>query len=266
MCFRRADEVAEAAARHDASQVFAGVRGMCRSLGSLPKRPAAHRKNGTAAHLADMAWHFEIVLNIDRPVNEAVVQSALDLVVPVLDVDWSHPSWEQVRDAIGRLKRRKAPGPDGVPAELYQVKGLAEEVSSFLTPHVQRWWHGDLTSLPGDWKDSHMVALYKGAGDRTQLDNWRGICLLQLLSKVVSLLVNDALRKVSEVILDESQMGFRPMRGCPETTFVARRVLEEFRVTRPSKEMLPMMKECMPCSLIFVRHLTVLRGRRFGGF
>ena len=27
-----------------------------------------------------------------------------------------------------------------------------------------------------------------------------------------------------------------------------------------------MMKECMPCSLIFVRHLTVLRGRRFGGF
>ena len=52
------------------------------------------------------------------------------------------------------------------------------------------------------------------------------------------------------MILDESQMGFRPMRGCPDTTFVARWVLEEFRVTRPSKEMLPMMKECMPCSLI----------------
>ena len=39
VCFRRADEVVEAAARHDASQVFAGVRGMCRSLGSLPKGP-----------------------------------------------------------------------------------------------------------------------------------------------------------------------------------------------------------------------------------
>ena len=86
-----ADEVVEAAARHDASQVFAGVRGMCRSLGSLPKGPAAHRKKGSAAHLADMARHFEIVLNIDRPVNEAAVQRALDLVVPVLDVDWSHP-------------------------------------------------------------------------------------------------------------------------------------------------------------------------------
>ena len=109
-----ADEVAEAASRHDASQVFAGVRGMCRSLGSLPKGPAAHRKKGTAAHLADMSRHFEAVLNIDRPVNEAAVQRALDLVVPAPDVDWSQ---EQVRGAIGRLKRRKTPGPDGVPPE-----------------------------------------------------------------------------------------------------------------------------------------------------
>ena len=119
-----------------------------------------------------------------------------------------------------RLKRRKAPGPDGVLAELCQVEGLAEEVASLLTAHVQA-----MVARRFD-------ALYKGAGDRTQLDNWRGMCLLQLLSKVVSLLVNDALRKVSEVILDESQMGFRPMRGCPDTTFVARRVLEEFRVTQ----------------------------------
>ena len=80
-----------------------------------------------------------------------------------------------------------------------------------------------------------MVALYKGAGDRAQLDNWRGICLLQLLSKVVALLVNDALQKVSEVILDESQMGFRPTRRCPDATFVARRVLEEFPATRPPR-------------------------------
>ena len=53
-----------------------------------------------------------------------------------------------------------------------------------------------------------------------------------LLSKVVELLVNGALRKVSEVILDESQMGFRSMRGCPDAIFFARRVLEEFRVTQ----------------------------------
>ena len=106
-----------------------------------------------------------------------------------------------------------------------------EGVASWLTLYVQRWWQGDLTSLPGDWKDSHMVARCKGAGDRAQLDNWRGICLLQLLSKVVALLVNDALQKV--VILDESQMGFRPTRGCPDAAFVARRVLQEFRVTWP---------------------------------
>ena len=42
----RADEVAEAAARHDASQVFAGVRGMCRSLRSLPKGPVGTSQEG----------------------------------------------------------------------------------------------------------------------------------------------------------------------------------------------------------------------------
>ena len=37
------------------------------------------------------------------------------------------PSREQVRDATGRLKRRKVPGPDGVSAKLFPVEGLAEE-------------------------------------------------------------------------------------------------------------------------------------------
>ena len=75
-------------------------------------------QEGYRGTLGGHGRHFEIVLNIDRPVNEAAVQRALDLVVPVLDVDWSPSSREQVLDAAGRLKRRKAPGRDGVPAEL----------------------------------------------------------------------------------------------------------------------------------------------------
>ncbi|CAK0894774.1 unnamed protein product [Prorocentrum cordatum] len=77
-----------------------------------------------------------------------------------------------------------------------------------------------------------MVALYKGAGDISDLDNWRGICLLQILSKVAAKLVSDVFRCLGECVLDEGQMGFRPLRGCMDAVFVLRRVFEEVRATR----------------------------------
>ena len=78
------------------------------------------------------------------------------------------------------------------------------------------------------------MPLYKGSGATSDLDNWRGICLLQFLSKVVATLVNNVLSKASEAVLDEGQCGFRRFRGCPDATFTLRRLFEEVRATKPA--------------------------------
>ena len=110
--------------------------------------------------------------------------------------------------AIKRLKNCSAPGPDGVPAELYKHSSVRRVVAESLHPHVCAWWSGLLQSRPDKWHDSYMVALYKHRGDIADLGNWRGICLLPVLSKVMATLVNDSLRSLAENVLAESQVGF----------------------------------------------------------
>eukprot|EP00973_Karenia_brevis_P045986 6369706-Karenia_brevis.AAC.1 len=178
---------------------------MSRQLGCLPKSPEAHHRHGFAAHMKEMASHFEKVLNVERTINWNVISDVLDMIVPPANLSWDPPDYQRVLGAIFKLKKRKAPGPDGVPAELYQVSGVAEELARILCPHVRDWWCGCFQHRPSAWKDSHMVALYKGKGDLANLDNWRGVCLLQLLSKVVAILVNDSLRNLAEHVLDEAQ-------------------------------------------------------------
>ena len=91
-----------------------------------------------------MADHFEKVLSIARPIRWEAVDAVLSLVRPVAGIDWSAPGHDDVFAAIRKLKNRKAPGPDGVPAELLKVPGVDAELARILTPHVQKWWHGQL--------------------------------------------------------------------------------------------------------------------------
>eukprot|EP00959_Pyramimonas_sp_CCMP1952_P226922 4744400-Pyramimonas_sp.AAC.1 len=105
-----------------------------------------------------MASHFEQVLNIQRPLRSEAVEAGLALLQPLDQgrVDFSAPGYDRVLKAIKQLKGRKAAGPDGVPAELYKQPGVVEEAARILTPWVRRWWTGDLTGRPEDWRDSHM--------------------------------------------------------------------------------------------------------------
>ncbi len=247
----RAEEVAEAAATRDISRMFAGTRNLCRALGSLPKMTCPHKPLGKLSQLDSFREHFKTVLNIERPVDHALVQAHSQHVTAVEGVVWTAPTQEDISAAISRLKTRKAPGPDGLPAEVLRI--VADPLSEWLFSHVQRWWSGDLSGWPSDWHSSHMVALYKGKGPKGVLDNWRGICLLPLLSKAVAMLINDRLRELGEIVLDESQVGFRPSRGCPGATFVLRRMFDEFRSTMPSPDAPPHAPQALYCLFVDLR-------------
>ena len=79
-----------------------------------------------------------------------------------------------------------------------------------------------------DWQDAVVVPIPK-KGDLKQCDYWRGICLLDVVGKVLGRIVQGRLQVIAEKILPESQSGFRKGRGCADMIFVARQFVEKAR-------------------------------------
>ncbi|XP_076059481.1 uncharacterized protein LOC143036117 [Oratosquilla oratoria] len=105
------------------------------------------------------------------------------------------PSFTETLKACNRLKNNKAPGPDGIPGELFKLGGHI--VMQRLHFMIQIFWEADY--IPQSLKDTLIVMIYK--------------------------------RKdyVTEIILPESQCGFRKDRDTTDTIFVVRQLMEKSR-------------------------------------
>ena len=63
--------------------------------------------------------------------------------------------------------------------------------------------------------------------DLTSCDNWRGICLLDIVGKVVARVIQERLQKLVEDELPESQCGFRKGRSCTDMIFTVRQLIKK---------------------------------------
>ena len=79
--------------------------------------------------------------------------------------------------------------------------------------------------VPQDWKDAELVPLYK-KGDRMKCDNYRGVSLLSVPGKVLSLILLERLKKIIEPQLQEAQCGFRERRGTADQIWAVRQLVE----------------------------------------
>ena len=168
-----------------------------------------------------MAQHFERVLNVTCHINWAAVHAVLDSVVPPPAL-WTPPSLDAVEEAIKRLKNRSAPGPHGALSctsiALCGVLWRKLFILTFVLGGMARFRVAPATGTTPTWLRSTCTR-----GDIADLENWRGICLLPVLSKVskvMATLVQDSLRSLAENVLAQSQVGFRRYRGCADATYV----------------------------------------------
>ena len=72
-------------------------------------------------------------------------------------------------------------------------------------------WRGG--RAPDSWRHALLVALWKGKGTRLLGDNYRGVTLISLTSKVYVHLLHQRIREHLLAGLHEAQCGFRPGRG-----------------------------------------------------
>ena len=84
--------------------------------------------------------------------------------------------------------------------------------------------------MPSVWRESWVVPLYKGKGDVQECQNYRGIKLLCHTMKIWERVVDERLRKQTQV--SEAQFGFVPGRSTTEPIFMLRQLVEKFRRRR----------------------------------
>ncbi len=124
---------------------------------------------------------------------------------------------EELQDATKRCGNNKAAGPDEIPTELYKIllkpSLVDKELPSFLVDEFNKIISG--ASPPAYWSAADMVCLHK-KGDISNLNNYRGIALINTISKIYLKIINDRLTQFVENknILSPYQAGFRSGEEC----------------------------------------------------
>ena len=89
---------------------------------------------------------------------------------------------------------------------------------------LERIWNSEET--PESWTTGLIVKLPK-KGDLSDCNNWRGITLLSITSKILSRIVHRRISETLDIHLRQEQAGFRPGRSCSEHIFTLRQILEQ---------------------------------------
>ena len=160
-----------------------------------------------------VARHFPFVSGTSGP----------DLTPPKEDLDLP-PTEDEVRAAIKQMNCGKAPGKDGLPAEIF--KALGDTAFQAFHDVLCTIWEDE--DMPADLRDATIVALYKNKGAKADCSNYRGISLVSIAGKIhARILLNRLIENISEDNLPEAQCGFRPGRSTIDMVFTVRQIQEK---------------------------------------
>ena len=136
------------------------------------------------------------------------------------------PQVEEVGSAIAQLKNGTAAGTNGIIPELFKWGG--HNLVFKLTECFEHIWEGRV-DFPESWKEAKVVIIYKGKGSRNDLNNYRGIFLLEVGGKIMARVIVNRLIPIVEREIDEWQFGFRSGRGTQHAICIIRKIQEEAR-------------------------------------
>jgi len=119
------------------------------------------------------------------------------------------PSAETIFSTISKLKTGRAPGPDGITAEL--LISSSDLIIPYLFKLFCLIWVSGRT--PQAWKEGTIIPIYKGKGSKQTCANYRPITLLSVLGKLfATILLHLAQGKLLEARRPQ-QSGFTPGRS-----------------------------------------------------
>ena len=199
------------------------------------------RKNGASGMLkgktpderkAKWYHHFKNLLGQPPSItneNEEIVK-IVDQDLPIPTGDFTQ---EELEIVLKQLPSGKSTGLDGIPAEVWKLNQLHPILLDFC--------NGLLSSLekPDDWSVSGIVPIPK-KGDLSDSNNYRGISLMPIATKIFNRLLLNRIRPTIDPILRTNQNGFRQSRSTVSHIIGLRRIIEGVKAKN------------LPCTITFV--------------
>lgn len=216
----------------DTGNVRGMYDGIKQALGPTQKKTAP-LKSATGEVIQDKAqqmerWveHYSELYARENQVSEEALNAIGCL--PVLEELDCEPTLDELKGALKSLASGKAPGKDGIPAEVLKccTDTAIQELHEIL---CLCWREGE---VPQDMRDSNIITLYKNKGDRSDCNNYRGISLLSIAGKLFARVALKRLQVLAERVYPESQCGFRAKRSTIDMVFSLRQLQEKCREQR----------------------------------
>ncbi|KAF4531619.1 hypothetical protein B566_EDAN018816, partial [Ephemera danica] len=172
------------------------------------------------------AWmaHFRKILGGETHLSTRIVLPSFRYC-ELLDAPFTY---DELRFAIRSLKNNKASGSDGIPAEIIKLAASNENILSL--------WLQAFNSLYSmgeyfyQWDMSVMHTIFKNKGSKELPDNYRGIALAQILSKVYSKLLYERLKtwayRYNKISL--YQAGFRAGHSTIDNIFILDHLVNKY--------------------------------------
>ena len=128
----------------------------------------------------------------------------------------AQPDDDEIQKELNKM-RDSAPGQDAI--RLRFIKMAHPKVKGVIFNEIRKLWETPASQWPKQLKVGLVIPLHK-KGDRKNPNNYRGVCLLPILSRILARILATRLRNWAEDIgaLDENQAGFRQARSTADAT------------------------------------------------
>ena len=164
------------------------LRGGSKRVENMPIKD----KNGdlllnSSARLKRWREYFDELLNVTSLVDPDLLNEIQIDPIPQVEEKRQNaqPSIDEVRKALRQMKSRKAPGNGEVTADILKAGG--EPVIKWLHEMFTDVWTNE--EIAEEWNLAILIRLYKNKGEKQQCDNYRGISLLSVTSKLFSRII-----------------------------------------------------------------------------
>jgi len=130
---------------------------------------------------------------------------------------------KEIKFVLNKLKNGKAGGPDGIINEVikYSCNITLKSVAKLFNLILKSGQY------PKQWNKSYMILLHK-SGSKSDPSNYRGISLVNCLSKVFSAILNQRLCTLMSNKYAKTQFGFRENHRTSDSLFVLKTLINKY--------------------------------------
>ena len=216
--------------RGDSKEIYKGVKALAGTTHNSFSAQPSIKENGdmitSAEELGDL-WQKFLANKFSATELEAAREEFPDLGAQGV-VDQDGLTQEEFLQAVKRMKKGKATGPDGIPAEVWKHSQLAKEELYFF---LRGLWQAE--EVPKNFALCAFVMLYK-KDSKNDCANYRALGLLNHSYKILTICLLNRLVKETSWFLSDWQSGFRPGRGCRDNVLLLRVIYDQV-IPRKSK-------------------------------